>query len=159
VKNEKYFNLAAILPHRPPMILIDRVCSYDVENQSIVAEFDVRGGSMFFDAALRGVPPWVGVEYMAQAMAALNGILGLEKRGEEPKMGFVLGTKKYSNMIDRYSEGETYTVEAQVFFFDESIGISKCEIRGPKGAICATAEIRAFVPENVEAFLLEATDG
>jgi predicted hotdog family 3-hydroxylacyl-ACP dehydratase len=151
--------MAAILPHRPPMILIDRVCSYDVENQSLTAEFGVREGSMFFDATLCGAPPWVGLEYMAQATAALTGILGLEKRGEDPKMGFILGTKKYSNRIDRYSAGKTYTVEVAVLFHDESVGISKCEIRGPGGAVCATAEISAFSPENVEAFLLEVTNG
>jgi predicted hotdog family 3-hydroxylacyl-ACP dehydratase len=141
------------------MILIYRICSYDVENRSLIAEFDVGEGSMFFDAALGGVPPWVGVEYMAQATAALTGILGLEKRGEDPKMGFILGTKKYSNKIDLYSAGKTYTVEVEVLFHDESIGVSKCEIRGPGGAVCAAAEISAFSPENAEAFLLETVDG
>jgi predicted hotdog family 3-hydroxylacyl-ACP dehydratase len=141
------------------MILIDRVCSYDVENQSLTAEFDVGEGSMFFDAVQGGIPPWAGIEYMAQATAALVGILGLEKRGESPKMGFVLGTKKYSNTIDRYVAGKTYTVEVGVLFSDEAIGLSSCAIRDSGGALCATAEISAFSPEDVEVFLQEAMNG
>jgi predicted hotdog family 3-hydroxylacyl-ACP dehydratase len=141
------------------MVLIDRVCSYDIECRSLIAEFDVKEGSMFFDAALGAVPPWVGIEYMAQAMAALTGILGLEERGEAPKIGFLLGTRKYLNMIDRYSAGRTYTVEVAALFQDESVGSFRCEIRGPGGAVCATAEISAFAPEDAEAFMLGATDG
>jgi len=151
--------MKAIMPHRPPMLLIDRVCSYDVENQSLIAEFDIKEGSMFFDATLGGVPSWAGIEYMAQAMAALTGILGLEGRGENPKIGFILGTRKYSNEIGHYSVGKTYTVEVGALFQDDSIGSFKCEIREPDGAVCATAGINAFSPVDVEAFLLSGANG
>jgi len=159
MKNEKYFNLAAILPHRPPMILIDRICSYDVGNLSLIAEFDVKEGSMFFDAGMCGVPSWVGIEYMAQTIAALNGILGLEEKSENPKIGFVLGARKYSNKIDHYKADKTYTVEIGALFYDGSMGGFKCEIKEHGGAICATAEISAFSPENVEMFLQDGVYG
>jgi predicted hotdog family 3-hydroxylacyl-ACP dehydratase len=74
-------------------------------------------------------------------------------------MGFVLGTKKYSNMIGHYSAGKTYTVEVESLYCDESIGSFKCRIIEPDGAICAIAEINAFSPEDEDMFLLEAMNG
>jgi predicted hotdog family 3-hydroxylacyl-ACP dehydratase len=159
MKNEKYLDLAEVLPHRQPMILIDRICSYDVEGRTLTAEFDVKDGSMFFDAVLCGTPSWVGLEYMAQTVGALTGILGLEERGEKPQIGFILGTRKYLNNICHFSVGKTYTVEASVVFYDDSVGSFKCEIRESTGEICAMAEINAFSPENVELFLKDAMNG
>jgi len=159
MNNDKYLDLAAVLPHRPPMILIDRIISYDVGSKTLTAEFSVNERSLFFDAALGGIPAWVGLEYMAQAMAALTGILAIEGGGAPPAMGFVLGTRKYSNEIGLYRAGGTYTVDAESLFFDGSMGGFKCVIRGLGGASCATAEISAFAPEDAEAILLGGTDG
>ena len=64
--------VAELLPHDPPMVLIDKVLSYD-EN-SLVAEVAIRPDSAFCGA--NGVPGWVGIEYMAQAIAAHAGASG-----------------------------------------------------------------------------------
>jgi predicted hotdog family 3-hydroxylacyl-ACP dehydratase len=153
MKNEKYSDLAEALPHRPPMILIDRVLSYDLEALSLTAEFDATEKAMFFDSALGGVPSWAGLEYMAQATAALSGINNLEIGREKPKMGFVLGTRRYQNSIEYYRKGETYTVEVEKLFYDNTLGSFQCTIREAGGDICAAAEINVFSPDNVEEFL------
>ena len=57
-----------LLPHDPPMVLLDRVTSYD--ESTLTAEVDISTESMF--CGDDGVPGWVGVEYMAQAVAAQN---------------------------------------------------------------------------------------
>jgi predicted hotdog family 3-hydroxylacyl-ACP dehydratase len=155
MKNEKYSDLAEVLPHKPPMILIDRVLSYDLESLGLIAEFDATENAMFFDAALGGIPPWAGLEYMAQATAALSGINNLEIGGEKPKMGFVLGTRRYQNNIEYYKKGKTYTVEVGKLFYDSSLGSFQCTIREVGGDVCARAEINVFSPDNVEEFLKE----
>jgi predicted hotdog family 3-hydroxylacyl-ACP dehydratase len=137
------------------MILIDRVVSYDLENLGLTAEFDATENAMFYDAALGGVPSWVGLEYMAQATAALSGINNLELGKKNPKMGFILGTRKYQNSIEYYRKGETYIVEVKELFYDNSLGSFQCTIREAGGDVCAAAEINVFSPDNVEEFLKE----
>jgi predicted hotdog family 3-hydroxylacyl-ACP dehydratase len=153
MKNEKYFDLAEALPHKPPMILIDRVISYDLENLGLTAEFDATENAMFYDAALGGIPSWAGLEYMAQATAALSGINNLEAGGAKPKIGFILGARKYINNVEHYKRGETYIVEVEELFYDNSLGSFQCTIRKAGGNVCAAAEINVFSPDNVEEFL------
>jgi len=153
MKNEKYFDMAELLPHKPPMILIDRATSYEIENMSLSAEFDVTEVAMFFDSALGGVPAWAGLEYMAQATAAISGIKRLEAGQGAPKIGFILGTRKYTNSIDVFKAGETYKVEVRELFSDNSLGSFSCSIIGPMGNVCAQADVNFFSPENLEFFL------
>jgi|GEM_PF-856553 len=157
MKNNKYCNLEELLPHQPPMILIDRVLSYDIEKMSISTQFDVTEKSLFFNETLGGIPPYVGLECMVQTMGTLSGIHDKEKRGHQgkPKIGFLLGTRKYANRVEAYKTGMTYTVEAEELFNDGSMGSYKCEIRGQDDSICAMADVIAFSPENPESFIVE----
>src|SRR5262249_45980544 len=58
--------IGELLRHGPEMTLIDRLVSYD--QQKSVAAVEIGPASRFFDGD--GVPGWVGIEYMAQAIAA-----------------------------------------------------------------------------------------
>ena len=59
----------SLVPHRGTMSLLDRVLAVDEEQA--LAEVDVGPASLFAQAD--GVPAWVGIEYMAQTVAAWAG--------------------------------------------------------------------------------------
>ena len=61
-------DLRRFVPHREPMILIDRITL--LKDDYLESEVTIREDSMFLrDGA---VPAWVGVEYMAQTCAAAS---------------------------------------------------------------------------------------
>ncbi|WP_307732400.1 hypothetical protein [Massilia sp. MB5] len=80
----------SLVPHAGPMALLDRVLEADEE--SLCAEVAIRADSLFY--AEGGVGSWVGIEYMAQAVAAHAGYLA-RQRGEAVKPGFLLGSRRY----------------------------------------------------------------
>jgi predicted hotdog family 3-hydroxylacyl-ACP dehydratase len=81
--------LITLVPHRGKMLLLSRVIGYNLEERSIEAEYHITEDCLFYDPQAAGVPAWVGLEFMAQAIAAISGIWSREK-GEPPKMGFIL---------------------------------------------------------------------
>ena len=60
--------LEEVMHHRRPMLLLDRVAEFSP--LVLRAEVTITSDSEFFSAP-HGVPAWIGVEYMAQAIAAL----------------------------------------------------------------------------------------
>lgn len=128
----KYKNrdkLKQILPHREPMILIDRVVAYDFDKRILSTEIDIDESTIFFDKDLKGVPIWVGIEYMAQTIGAFSGIYSTEYKNEEPKLGFILGTRNYDCLKDKFEAGKTYRVDISELFFDDALGSFSCELK------------------------------
>ena len=62
--------LAELLPHAGDMILIDQVLSFDEEQ--IHTRVTVKPGGLF-NRADGSLPAWVGIELMAQSVAAYAG--------------------------------------------------------------------------------------
>jgi predicted hotdog family 3-hydroxylacyl-ACP dehydratase len=59
----------------------------------LITETHIRPDSAYFDRQLNGVPNYVGIEYMAQSIAALAGVEArLDHEGI--RVGFLLGTRK-----------------------------------------------------------------
>jgi predicted hotdog family 3-hydroxylacyl-ACP dehydratase len=91
---------------------------------------------------------------MAQAIAAHAGWLALQ-RGEEVKVGFLLGARRYSATVGRFTFGQVLHVHVQrVLLADNGLGAYECRIDiagGPAGV--ATATVTAFRPDNVNQFL------
>jgi len=135
--------LADLLPHAPPMVLLDRVVAY--QQQSLEAEVTIMQNSMFFERALNGVPAWVCIEYMAQAVAALGG-LHARAQQQSPRSGFLLGTRRLLLHAKVLHAGQTYRVLVQKVFHDET-GLANFACRLLLAEqLCAEAGINVFVP-------------
>src|SRR4051812_20202560 len=115
--------LADLLPHGAEMTVIDRLVAYD-EGKSI-AIVDVRPESLFFENG--GVPAWVGLEYMAQAVAAHAGFAA-RLRGEPPSVGFLLGTRSYQSRVAAFPSGSRLTIEVEPLSLDANLGAFHCTI-------------------------------
>ncbi len=83
-------SLAAVLPHAPPMILLDHVVETGLG--FIRCAVEIREDSLFHNGNT-GVPGWIALEYMAQAVAAFNGIQACERKGS-PRRGLLVGARK-----------------------------------------------------------------
>jgi len=120
--------IAEVVPHRPPMLLLDRVLSYDGEGA--VCELVIKPNSPFVEASESGgeVPAVVGLEYMAQAAAAAAGMSARDKGGP-PRMGFLLGCRNLTIAVDSFRVGDRLTVEARRTFGENDLGSFACQVR------------------------------
>lgn len=103
--DEPWDDLSEILPHRAPMVLIDRIVALRADH--IESEVTIGQDSLF----RRGdaVPAYVGVEYMAQTCAAFAG-LEASARGEAARSGFLLAARNYRARVSEFPLGTTLSV-------------------------------------------------
>ena len=136
--------LLELLPHRPPMVMLAQVVSVETPGEA-VAVADTSSGSVFHDAGLGGVPACVALEYMAQTMALA---VGAERRrkGEPPKVGFVLGARRLDVTVPAFESGKRYVVRATCACADDALASFDCSITGPEGETVATATLTAYQP-------------
>jgi predicted hotdog family 3-hydroxylacyl-ACP dehydratase len=139
-----------LVPHAGPMVLLDRVV--ETVGETLCAEVAIGPESLFCGSG--GVPSWVGMEYMAQAIAAHAGYLALQ-RGEAVRVGFLLGSRRYEAHVPVFGIGSCLQVHVQCELRGENgLGAFACRISDSKdGAVLAQATITVFQPDNVEEFL------
>lgn len=142
--------LAQLLPHAGNMILLDRIEHHDEE--SIVAYARVREDAPFTQPD-GSYPAYVGIEIMAQSIAAYAG-LRAKQAGEPVKLGFLLGTRRYECNVERFPAGSELRICARRSLEDESgMGVFECELDAHE--IRVTARLNVYRPENVDGFIRE----
>ena len=148
------FPLEDLLPHRPPMVLLDGVESFDAAAMRLVARVTIREGQLFY--AEGGVPNWVAIEYMAQTAAALVGYYDRHVAPGQPvRPGLLLGTRKLDLKLEQFEAGKTYHVVAENAFSDSDAASFVCRIEDDTGETVATANLNAYRPPDMEQFLKE----
>ena len=133
-----------LLPHRPPMTVLAQVLSVEIPGEA-AAVADTSSESIFYDPALGGVPACVALEYMAQTMALAVGA-GRRRKGEPPRVGFVLGTRRLEVAVAAFEGGKRYVASAKCVFADDVSASFDCLITGPDGETVATASLTAYQP-------------
>ena len=111
-----HWSPADVLPHRGPSLLLTRIVSWSSDR--IVGEVDVPGDGPYSDA-VRGVPRWLALEYMAQAVGALDGI-HLKESGLDVPPGYLLGTRTLDRIDGHFAPGSRLRITAQEILRDES---------------------------------------
>jgi len=146
-------DIRRFLPHSGAMVLLDRLLEAGTED--LLAEVTIRPDSLFCDG--QGVPAWVGVEYMAQAIAAYAGYAA-QLRGEAVKIGFLLGTRRYEAGCPGFAVGSVLQVHVQrLLQADNGIGSFECRIHAA-GQQLASATITVFQPADAAVFLEGSTE-
>ncbi len=138
-----------LVPHRRPMILIDVMVEADATRS--VCETTIRPDSVFLEP--EGVPAFVGIEFMAQAVAAHGGYLSYLK-GEPAKVGFLLGTPHLTMARPFFKLGQTLRMEVVEDWGDDQLMRFSCTIRDKdSGAVLQEAGLNVFQPRDLHEYL------
>ena len=137
------WSVPELLPHSGAMILIDDAIGDGEE----WVESGVRIGedSLLYEPGY-GVPAWVGIEYMAQTVAMYSGIQA-RRADEEIKIGFLLGTRRYTAMTAYFPLGSYLRIHARVEWQDGQMAVFDCRIE--EKACLAKARINVYQPQDV----------
>lgn len=144
-----YPPLSALLPHAPPMLLLDEILGHD--GDTVVAVATIRADHPFLDPLTAGVPSHIGIELMAQACGALAG-LRASGTGRAPALGFLLGTRRYSSSARWFGVGERLEVRATETYLDGEMGVFDCRIV-LDGHEVASAALTVYQPADPAAVL------
>lgn len=132
-----------VVPHRGAMLFVHRLCYSDEER--VVVEADIRADHVF--AGDTGVPSWIGIEYMAQAIAAWAGCRAL-REGEPIRLGFLLGTRRYRCAHSQFAFGSLLRIEARRELAGHNgLGMFDCAIFAGDEEI-ARANVSVFEPKD-----------
>jgi predicted hotdog family 3-hydroxylacyl-ACP dehydratase len=140
--------VADLVPHRGTMSWLDRILSVDTER--VMAEADIREDSLFLrDGQLAA---WIGIEYMAQTIAAWAGHRA-RREGRAIALGFLVGTRRYDVHRQSFKSGECLRIEANCeLMADNGLGMFACRIL-VGGELAASANLSVFEPPEGGAFM------
>jgi predicted hotdog family 3-hydroxylacyl-ACP dehydratase len=148
-------DIKTLVPHSGTMSLLDTLLAADAETLS--ARVVIGPQTLFCVDGEVGA--WVGVEYMAQAVAAHAGYRA-RLRGNPVRVGFLLGTRRYTCAVPAFAAGSTLDIHVRCALQGETgLGAFDCRIvDAAHGTELANATITVFQPENVEEFLQRSSE-
>lgn len=100
-------DLSSLIPHRGESILLDRVVGHDGKSTTVSIIVGSQSWLLREDGT---VAPWLGIEYMAQSVAAHEGILA-RKNGLSPPLGFLVSVVAWKLLDSRLICGERLEVQ------------------------------------------------
>ena len=140
--------LAELLPHAGDMILIEQILAFD--DEQIHTRLTVKPGGLF-NRPDGSLPAWVGVELMAQSVAAFAGCHARQK-GNPVELGFLLGTRKFECNVEAFPAGTDLTIHGLRSLEDDNgMGVFECHIHGD--GIHASARLNVFRPPEATQYL------
>ena len=146
-------DVAEFIPHRDPMILISQLLEYSQD--SLLTQTDLSTASPYFDPRLNGVPNYVGIEYMAQSIAALAGVEA-HLRNDIIRVGFLLGSRKLKMHISQFKLGQSYQTKVTRLYQEESgLAVFDCQILHNQEVV-AEANVNVFQPQDTQAYIADA---
>lgn len=144
------YDLSKILPHNPPMILIDDILNYDLTQKTLTAIVKITEDKLFFDKSKNGISSLVGIEFMAQTIGCYA---YFRNKCKPPKLGFLLGSRLFNNALDAFKNGENYKIKVNEIFTDNQIVVFDCIMYDMHGEEIASATINVYQTDNVQEFL------
>lgn len=134
--------ITALVPHRDTMLLIDRLI--EASDDHALGEVLIGEDSRFYRPGC-GVPVYVGIEYMAQTVAAYDGVQRM-KTGAPPAIGFLLGTRRFVSSKHYFQDQDHLTIRADKVFFDGGMASFDCTIN-INGEPSITATLNVYRPD------------
>lgn len=133
-------DLGRLVPHHPPMRLLDGLDHADDEGAQAHLRVDPQAWYADPDGAL---PGWFGIELMAQTIAAYSGYQK-HATGHPPKLGYLLGTRAYRCSVAAFPAHARLDVAVKTLYRDESgLGAFDCTL-SLEGTVVALAQVKVF---------------
>ncbi len=140
------YNMIDVVPHGMPMSLLDTIEEYSANG--LVAMVTIREDSMFCES--KGVPAWVGVEYMGQAVAAYAGVRA-RNINYPVKIGFLVSVRRYESPCSHFSVGTSLFISVRQIT-DSATGLQVFDCRITGDDIEIQANLNVFMPEDLERY-------
>jgi predicted hotdog family 3-hydroxylacyl-ACP dehydratase len=145
------YQLTDLLAHQGHMVLLKRLVDFD--DSSMCAEVVVANDGLFGDAT--SVPAWVGIEYMAQTVAAHGGLM-CKLSGKPINMGFLLGTRRYESNVSSFPVGQVLSVQVHRLIQDQGLGVFECKISAE--GIEVSAKLNVYQPDSKDNKVIKQID-
>jgi predicted hotdog family 3-hydroxylacyl-ACP dehydratase len=144
-----------LLLQRNDMLLIDCLHNFGADYVEVGAK--VTACHPLVDEQ-RGMPAWVGIELMAQAVSVFSG-LELRARGLPPRIGLLLGARLYEARVPFFRVEARLKVRALLSLRDaEGLGVFECTIR-ERDELLAQGQVKGFMPKDIDEFLRSGAYG
>lgn len=115
--------VAELVPHDPPMILVDELVEWS-PTQALVRAQIRRGGPFVIADRL---PATILLEYMAQAIAVADGMTGHVTGRRD--IGLLLGIRELSLEVEELEVGDSIDIRVEQRFADTKLASYACEVR------------------------------
>lgn len=139
--------VAGLLPHRAPMILLDAVLEHTADRTVCVVTI---GDDALFREPGGLVPAWVGLEHMAQCVAAHAG-LRARAAGDPPPVGFLIGSRRVLFHAAGFAPGQALTVTAKHLWGDSGLGSFACSVHDAgTGTVLAEGTLSVYLPKDLD---------
>ncbi|MDU0353048.1 3-hydroxylacyl-ACP dehydratase [Paraglaciecola aquimarina] len=118
------YPIEQVVPHGHPMILVDELISYTPSSASCSVE--IRTDSNFYNSEKKSIPAYVGLEYLAQTIAAYANALKVDEGGEVA-LGFLVSARNYVSNVAEFSLGTILTTTVtKLFKEDNGLSVFEC---------------------------------
>lgn len=144
---------ALVVPHSARMLLIDSVLGAD--ESSLSATATIHPDNPFLRDGLVGA--WVGVEYMAQAIAAFEGCRA-RARGDAPKVGFLIGSRQFRTSGGGFSLQATLHIHVSRQYEEGGLGLFDGTITSMNRdgeSVSVEASVSVYQPDDARQFVAE----
>lgn len=135
---ETYPAVSGLLPHGPPMVLLDEVVGFD--GRTVSCRLRIRQGAPLVDGGRARAA--VALEYMAQAVGVCTALVARAK-GEPSQTGYLVAARTLELDTAFFLVGDELLVEAAEEFAGEELGTFDCTV-SRDGEIVARATISVY---------------
>lgn len=105
--------VAPLVPHARGMCLLTQLIAAGDATAIAIAETLTRRDDLFAES--EGIPAWVGVEWLAQTVAAWAGFRA-RASGEAPAPGLLLGAKRYKAHVPVFAFDQRIQIRVNIDF-------------------------------------------
>ena len=148
------YSVEELVPHAGAMLLLDRIES--VSDEAVQATATVRCDGLFEVPGERSLPAWLGIEYLAQAIAAWSGYRE-RQQGRPIRPGFLVGTRRFESSVARLPAGTRLTIAAECLL-EQDDGVSVFEGWVTGDEIRQSTRLKVYLPQDIGQYLKEAID-
>jgi len=136
-----YPPIEELVPHAGAMVLLEELLEWSAGHAR--CRLRIREGAPFVRE--RAVESVVTIEYMAQAVAAWSGARS-RAAGGSPRIGYLLGSRRYEAHVSKFETGAELRVHAQCELMgDNGLGMFDCRItQGER--VLAAGRLSVFEP-------------
>lgn len=127
--------VADYLPHRPPMLLIDRID--EVTDHAVVCRATINPTCVFARDGV--VHPSAMIELVAQACAIFIGVTSARDGGPR-RPGFIASCREVSFAVDSFAIGDELTIVASKVVGQERLAAFTGSV-SRRGEVCMTIEL------------------